>query len=528
MKTLKIAIFLLLACAMGGCSKTEETKRLESISIQNTLSLQEGKTQQLVATTAPSGITEKYTLAWGSSDTEVATVDANGLVKALKPGTSTIKAYEQSRPNINASCVVTVTATPVEITSISFVNPPQALEEEESKTLETKAAPENINQPYELVFTSSNPSVATVSSDGVLKALKAGQTTIGVAVKEKPEIKADFPLEVITKDFTIDIPDANFKAYLIANHDTNNDGKIQTFEVENIDELDITGKSIKDLTGIRYFTGLISLLCDNNQITEIDVSQCDKLKYLSCANNQLQQLDVSNKTELRDLRCNDNPMNCLNVSNCPKLGSGSYVLQIKNTRLLRVNISGCTGLSEFAYDNSIVVNNIIKEGSTLEELNADGCSSMTKISVTYGYALKNIRLNGCGALTILDCSYNNLTEIDISECPLLINLYIRQLNQFGKITALDVSHNPKLEELDVCGHRLTSLDLTKCPALKSLLAERNNLETLDISKNTSLVNIWLLQNPLKTLYVWKNFPQQNTPYWLGYGVPNSTQVIEKQ
>ena len=52
MKTLKIAIFLLFACVMGGCSKTEETKiSLESISIQSTLSLQEGKTQQLTAIT---------------------------------------------------------------------------------------------------------------------------------------------------------------------------------------------------------------------------------------------------------------------------------------------------------------------------------------------------------------------------------------------------------------------------------------------------------------------------------------------
>ena len=145
--------------------------------------------------------------------------------------------YEQSRPNISASCAVTVTATPVEIASVSFVNPPQTLEEEESKTLETKVAPENINQPYELVFTSSNPTVATVSSDGVLKALKAGQTTIGVVVKDKPEIKADFQLEVIAKDFTIEIPDANFKKFLLENentdvyprhkYDLNEDGEIQ-------------------------------------------------------------------------------------------------------------------------------------------------------------------------------------------------------------------------------------------------------------------------------------------------------------
>lgn len=525
MKILKIAIFLLFACVIGGCSKTEETKiSLERISIQSTLSLQEGKTQQLTATAAPSGITEPYTLAWSSSNAEVATVDGNGNVKALKPGTSTVKVYEQSQPNISASCAVTVTATPVEIASVSFVNPPQTLEEEESKTLETKVAPENINQPYELVFTSSDPAVATVSSDGVLKALKAGQATIGVAVKNKPEIKADFQLEVIAKSFTIEIPDANFKAYLVANYDINRDGKIQTFEVESVDELDITGKAIKDLTGIQYFTGLISLLCDNNQLTGIDVSQCSKLKYLSCANNQLQKLDVSNKAELRDLRCNDNPLTELNASNCPKLGSGSYTLQIKNTRLLRVNISGCTGLNEFVYNNSIVVNNIIKEGSTLEELNAQGCSSLSKISVVSAYALKNICLSGCTALTGLDCSYNDLSEIDVSECSSLIYLHIRQVKRSGKITALDVSHNSKLESLDICGHHLTNLDLTKCTALKELVAERNDLEQLDISRNTSLIYLQLLENPLKTLYVWKGFSTEGRYFT----TPGSAVYVEKE
>ena len=73
---------------------------------KTTLGLTEGKTAQLNATVLPENATNKN-VTWESSNTSVATVDANGLVTAVSAGTATITAttVDQSK---TATCTVTV------------------------------------------------------------------------------------------------------------------------------------------------------------------------------------------------------------------------------------------------------------------------------------------------------------------------------------------------------------------------------------------------------------------------------------
>ena len=68
----------------------------------DTLSLVEGNTGKLTATVTPAG---SSTVTWSSSNTKVATVDANGTVTAVKKGTAAIVATVGAR---KASCKVTV------------------------------------------------------------------------------------------------------------------------------------------------------------------------------------------------------------------------------------------------------------------------------------------------------------------------------------------------------------------------------------------------------------------------------------
>ena len=88
----------------------------------------------------------------------------------------------------------------------------------------------------------------------------------------------------------VHIPDANFKAALLANPviNTNGDGEIQVSEANAYDDaLLLSGLGISDLTGIEAFTALKTLDCSSNNLFHIDLSNNLLLEYLDCSFNQI-------------------------------------------------------------------------------------------------------------------------------------------------------------------------------------------------------------------------------------------------
>ena len=89
-----------------GASNEKPITSVESVVISHsTASLMKDETIQLVASVVPSFADDK-TLVWSSDDTNIATVDNNGLVTAVAEGATTITAT--SNNGKTASCVVTV------------------------------------------------------------------------------------------------------------------------------------------------------------------------------------------------------------------------------------------------------------------------------------------------------------------------------------------------------------------------------------------------------------------------------------
>ena len=82
----------------------------ESISLDvDSAELVVGETMQLKATVLPENATDK-TVEWTSSNHRVVTVDENGLVTAVVPGTANIIAITNDGSGISATCTVTVRA----------------------------------------------------------------------------------------------------------------------------------------------------------------------------------------------------------------------------------------------------------------------------------------------------------------------------------------------------------------------------------------------------------------------------------
>lgn len=83
--------------------------------------------------------------------------------------------------------------------------------------------------------------------------------------------------------------------------------------------LDLPSGGVTSLGGIGYCTGLTTLGCTNNQLTELNLNGLTQLTTLRCNANQLTTLDVSQLTNLTELWCNDNKLTKLDITRLSNL-----------------------------------------------------------------------------------------------------------------------------------------------------------------------------------------------------------------
>ena len=143
---------------------------------KSTETLKEGDTTTLTATVLPENTTDSKSVSWRSSNSEVATVDANGTVTAKRAGTAVITAT--STNGKSAGCTVTVSKKEIPITEISLDKSSATLTEGETTTLTATVLPENTTDSKSVSWSSSNSEVATVDANGTVTAKRAGTVVI--------------------------------------------------------------------------------------------------------------------------------------------------------------------------------------------------------------------------------------------------------------------------------------------------------------------------------------------------------------
>ena len=176
---------------------------VESLVLNETeLQLKVDETYQFEATILPKDAFDK-TLIWSSSDTSVATVSEDGVVSALKSGEAVITATAADGSGAQTSCNVYVTAKLIPVETITLSASEWNAVEGETMRLSATVMPENATDKS-IVWSSSDTSVAIVSEDGVVSALKPGEAVITATAADGSGVNASCNVNVIAKFISVE------------------------------------------------------------------------------------------------------------------------------------------------------------------------------------------------------------------------------------------------------------------------------------------------------------------------------------
>lgn len=166
-----------------------------SVTIPSTLSTYVGESATLKATLYPTNATT--TLSWYTSDEKIATVSSSGVVSGVGEGTAIVYS-KSSNGLISNNCNVNVAWR--KPTAISLTN---SLEMVESQTKQLIATITPSNAKTALTWSSSNKSVATVSTSGEVTAVSGGKATITVFTDNGYSAKCDITVVPLPKKLSL-------------------------------------------------------------------------------------------------------------------------------------------------------------------------------------------------------------------------------------------------------------------------------------------------------------------------------------
>ncbi len=150
---------------------TVDEMKASGISLsQKKCSLARNKKMKLDAVITPSNVTDK-SVQWTSDNEVVATVTAQGVVRGINAGTARITATTGN--GLSASCEVIVT---VPAKSISLNKTALTLKKGKQKKLKATLNP--IETTDQIKWSSSDPGIASVNNDGLVKGKRKGYATI--------------------------------------------------------------------------------------------------------------------------------------------------------------------------------------------------------------------------------------------------------------------------------------------------------------------------------------------------------------
>jgi hypothetical protein len=289
---------------------------------------------------------------------------------------------------------------------------------------------------------------------------------------------------IYTNGQIINFPDQAFKNALVSNPlvNTNNDTEISIQEAAAFSgELNVSSSSIYNLTGLEYFTSLVSFNCSWNCITSLNFAQNTNLTKIDCSfqsscgavNPPVFNLDFSNNLILNYLNCGGNNISNINLSNNLLLDT----LELGQINLLNnIDLSNLVNLKKLRIGSNIppmanfqnidITANVLLEDlylsylNNLDTLDLSNNSQLHKLNLSYAGASKIVGLEnlnllehfeclGCEPAGTIDLSNNtNLENVSFVDNSLLQNISIKNGNNTN-LQSVVITQNPNLNCVEV-------------------------------------------------------------------------------
>ncbi|MES2544124.1 MAG: T9SS type A sorting domain-containing protein [Bacteroidota bacterium] len=293
----------------------------------------------------------------------------------------------------------------------------------------------------------------------------------------------------------INFPDANFKAKLLSADtsnnvassggsyikiDSNSNGEIEVAEAVIINELNIQGSGIADLTGISNFSSILGLNCSSNVLTSLDVTSLIAMTSLRCYDNSLTSLNVVGLNNLAILECFNNQLTVLNVSGLTSL----IALNFNSNQISSINLTGLNALT-----------NLYCETNQITSLDLSNSINLTNLSCRENQ-ITSLDLSSLINLYDLDCTANLLTSLDISNNNQLVYLFC---SNNPLLTTLNLTGAINLEILNCDDDPLATLDLTGLINLQELNSSYNQITSLNFAGLLNLVHVNCAGNSIPSL-----------------------------
>jgi hypothetical protein len=349
----------------------------------------------------------------------------------------------------------------------------------------------------------------------------------------------------------VNIPDANFKAKLLAANttnnqmaynasnqsvviDTNGDSEIQVSEALLIKGLALQPSytaPITNLEGIKGFSNLstLSLTGSSMKITSADFSNMASLTELYF--NQLPQLTSFNITNCNTLNflslsgCNAitslnlvSPLTKLQISWCSNFTSLDLTgapnitnFNLTNTKVSSLNLSNLNALSNFQ----------VTQNSLLTSINFQGSNNIYEALFQSNPLLTSIDLSGKSLMWKVACEGNTtLNNLNVSGCSALQRIAVNNSNGLHTINLTGLS---QIQILDFLSTGINNLNLADLPLLGYFRCKYGQLSSIDFSHNPLISQIDINSNTLQMINL-KN-GGQNFPWDFNIGSNSSMQYM---